>query len=85
MSAYSTDYYRRYKRELQVAILENEDEEYLTTILQRMNLHAIKIYGLDDMIKNTKDNYILHYQGGRALPIMKSSAIGNKLMKEIKL
>jgi len=84
MTAYSTDYYRRYKRELQVAILEDEDEDYLIKILQRMNLHAIKIYGLDDMIRNTKDKYILHYQGGRALPIMKTSAIGTKLLKEIR-
>jgi len=84
MTAYSTDYYKKYKRQLQVAILENEDDEYLVTILQRMNLHATKIYGFDDMINDTKDNYILHYQAGRSLPIRKDSAIGIKLLREMK-
>ncbi len=80
----TVNYYRKYKRELMVMILENENDDELYPILQRMNLHANKIYGLDEMRKYTTDNFFLHYQGGRIIPIDKTSLLGKILISKVK-
>lgn len=81
MSYNNIKYYIKYKRELQVAILENEDKELLQELLYHVNANAFKIHSLDDIIKDTKENYILHYQASRRIAVRKDSAIGEKLMK----
>ncbi len=78
-----TNYYTKYKRELMVMILEGEHDDELISTLQRMNLHAEKIYGLDEFKKDTLDNYFLHYQGGRRIAIKKDSLLGKILVKKI--
>ena len=80
----TVNYYRKYKRELMVMILENENDDELYPVLQRMNLHANKIYGLDEMKKYTIDNYFLHYQGGRIVPVDKTSLLGKILISKVK-
>jgi len=76
--------YKKYKRELQSAILEQEDVEYLEELVKWVNTYGYRIHSLDDFMKDTKDNYILHYQAGRRLPVHKDSAIGIKLLREMK-
>jgi len=78
------NYYTKYKRELMVMILEGEIDDELYPILQRMNLHANKIYGLDEMKQNTNSNYFLHYQGGRRIAIKKDSLLGKILISKAK-
>ena len=76
------NYYTKYKRELMVMILEGEIDDELYPILQRMNLHAHKIYGLDEMKQYTLTDYFLHYQGGR-IAIKKDSLLGKILIKKV--
>lgn len=78
-------YYRKYKRELQSAILEGEDKEYLEELLKYVNAHGFRIHSLEDIVKNTKENYILHYQAGRRLPVLKTSTIGRILSKKAEM
>jgi len=80
----TVNYYLKYKRELMVMILENENDDELYPILQRMNLHAHKIYGLDEIRQYTLNNYILHYQGGRYIAINKDTLLGKILASKVK-
>ncbi len=80
----TTNYYLKYKRELMVMILEGENERELISILQRMNLHADKIYSLEEIIKNTNENFLLHYQGGRRIAVKKDSLLGRILLSKVK-
>ncbi len=77
------NYYTKYKRELMVMILEGENDDELVSTLQRMNLHAKKIYGLDEIKQNTLTDYFLHYQGGRRIAIKKDSLLGKILIKKV--
>jgi len=77
------NYYTKYKRELMVMILEGEIDDELYPLLQRMNLHGNKIYGLDEMKQYTLTDYFLHYQGGRRIAIKKDSLLGKILIKKV--
>ena len=83
MATDTLKYFEKYKKKLQVAILNNEDTEYLEELLIYVNTYSKRIKSLLDYIKDTKENYLLHYQAGRPIPILKTSAIGIKLLHEI--
>jgi len=85
MATDTLKYFEKYKKKLQVAILNNEDTEYLEEILIYVNTYSRRIKSLLDYIKDTKENYIIHYQASRPMPVLKSSTIGTKLIYEKEL
>ena len=71
-------------RELRVAVLEDEQEGYINEILRMVNIHGYKIYSIEEITEKIKAEYLLHYQGSRRIAIRKDSAIGLKLLNEIR-
>lgn len=79
---------RAYKR-LIVAILEKQPEKIIKRLAYEYCEPGDNLKGFDEKLKETINlairdsiNYTMHYQGGRAIPILKESFIAKKLLKE---
>jgi len=79
---------RAYKR-LIVAILEHQPERIIKRLAYEYCEPGDNLVGFDEKLAETINlairdsiNYTMHYQGGRAVAILKESLIAKKLFKE---
>lgn len=76
--------YNKYKRLIRVMILEGEKDNKLEDVLPYLNSYTSPLESIDDMKKDTLENFLLHYRGGRRIAIKKDSLLGKILLSKVK-
>jgi len=61
---------------LRVAILGNKDNEHIQYLYNELKNTKHIDETLDEIIESTKNKYILHYQSGKNIPVLRKSLLG---------